>query len=445
MAHDELGVEMVRAHAILDDDLGTYREVNGRPELRLLRHRSHLRPRPVAGPSAGRRAELHAARSRSRPDKDGLRLWGHRQPAAGLGSMGAPGARARRPPRGSLWPRRGAQLGVRGLERGEPRSLLVRHAGRVLPPVRDLGPRREGRGRRTDRRRTGIRGWEVDGRDCSRSLAVQARRSTSSAPTPTATRRSTCVRSRRAMGSPDCRSGGPSGAHTRATSIMFTIRRGARPTSFAAWLRPWAEPRRSRTGPSPTTSRSSAGRRGCSTAASACWRSAISASPDGGGCGCSSSCSTSDSTDVMVTARATWSRPSAHARRGRIAVVAWNGTVDVTKAGGDLLLDRQVGCSSRAWRRPTIGSVTGASTRRTRTSCAHGSESGTAPIGTDEAVGPLSSRDRLRTSRPERDVRPSGGTLVARHSMLPMPSISLVELNPPRTRRPRLAGRLTRA
>jgi xylan 1,4-beta-xylosidase len=31
LAHDELGVEAVRAHAILDDDLGTYREVDGRP------------------------------------------------------------------------------------------------------------------------------------------------------------------------------------------------------------------------------------------------------------------------------------------------------------------------------------------------------------------------------------------------------------------------------
>ena len=31
LAHDELGVEAVRAHAILGDDLGTYREVDGRP------------------------------------------------------------------------------------------------------------------------------------------------------------------------------------------------------------------------------------------------------------------------------------------------------------------------------------------------------------------------------------------------------------------------------
>ena len=31
MAHDELGVETVRAHAILNDDLGTYREVDGHP------------------------------------------------------------------------------------------------------------------------------------------------------------------------------------------------------------------------------------------------------------------------------------------------------------------------------------------------------------------------------------------------------------------------------
>src|SRR5918993_1530032 len=31
IVHDELGVAAVRAHGILDDDLGTYREVNGRP------------------------------------------------------------------------------------------------------------------------------------------------------------------------------------------------------------------------------------------------------------------------------------------------------------------------------------------------------------------------------------------------------------------------------
>jgi len=31
LAHDELGVEAVRAHAILNDDLGTYREVDGQP------------------------------------------------------------------------------------------------------------------------------------------------------------------------------------------------------------------------------------------------------------------------------------------------------------------------------------------------------------------------------------------------------------------------------
>jgi xylan 1,4-beta-xylosidase len=33
LARDELGVEMVRAHAILNDDLGTYREVDGEPTL----------------------------------------------------------------------------------------------------------------------------------------------------------------------------------------------------------------------------------------------------------------------------------------------------------------------------------------------------------------------------------------------------------------------------
>ena len=163
------------------------------------------------------------------------------------------------------------------------------HARRVLPPLRRQRP-----GREVGRR---LAAWSAarprppgSGSTSSwRIAAPPARRSTSSAPTPTATRRSTCGRSARATASRACRSGGPSGARTPPTSTRCTTRRGAPPTSCAAWHRPWAAPRRSPTGPSPTTSRSWAARRGCCTAGSGCSPSATCASRAGGACGCSSS------------------------------------------------------------------------------------------------------------------------------------------------------------
>ena len=63
-AHEELGVEAVRAHAILDDDLGTYREVDGEAVHDFSGHRPHLRPRARPRAASDRRAQLHAARPR---------------------------------------------------------------------------------------------------------------------------------------------------------------------------------------------------------------------------------------------------------------------------------------------------------------------------------------------------------------------------------------------
>jgi xylan 1,4-beta-xylosidase len=93
-------------------------------------------------------------------------------------------------------------------------------------------------------------------------------------------------------GFPGLRSGGPSGARMRRTSTRSTTRRGAPPTWCAAWRRPWVARRRWPTGRSPTTSRSSAVRPGSSTVGLACSASATCASRAGGACGCSSSCST---------------------------------------------------------------------------------------------------------------------------------------------------------
>ena len=88
MAHDELGVRAVRAHAILHDDLGVYREVDGEPVYdftgidriydRVLSTRA----------AADRRGQLHAPRSRPRPGEDGVPLRGHHLAAEGLGSLG---------------------------------------------------------------------------------------------------------------------------------------------------------------------------------------------------------------------------------------------------------------------------------------------------------------------------------------------------------------------
>ena len=87
------------------------------------------------------------------------------------------------------------------------------------------------------------------------------------------------VRQRAARPAPDrrpprpprpARCGGPSGAPTPPTSTAPTTRCGARRTSSAGWSARWDGSTPSPTGRSRTTSRSSAGRPSCSTAASAC-------------------------------------------------------------------------------------------------------------------------------------------------------------------------------
>ena len=100
IAHDELGVAAVRAHAILGDDLGTYREVDGQPVHDFSRHRPGLRPAAGDRAAAGRRAGLHAPRPGPRPaDHTSLLLQGRVVAAEGLGPLGRAGPR----PRPSTW------------------------------------------------------------------------------------------------------------------------------------------------------------------------------------------------------------------------------------------------------------------------------------------------------------------------------------------------------
>ena len=68
---------------------------------------------------------------------------------------------------------------------------------------------------------------------CSSTPAATTCRSTSSRPTPTAWRRSTCARSPPASGAPTCRCGGPSGASARVTASRSTTAPGPRRSSRA--------------------------------------------------------------------------------------------------------------------------------------------------------------------------------------------------------------------
>ncbi len=73
-AHDELGVAAVRAHAILCDDLGVYREVDGEPLHDFTGVDARLRPAARTRAAARGRAVVHAARPRLRPEQDGVRV-----------------------------------------------------------------------------------------------------------------------------------------------------------------------------------------------------------------------------------------------------------------------------------------------------------------------------------------------------------------------------------
>ena len=148
LARDELGATRVRAHAIFHDDLGVYRfgehdftmvdavydrvlELGLRPVVEL-----SFMPRELAEDPEATVFEYGAGISVPHD----WEAWG-----ALCGALAA-----------HLVERYGidevAKLGLRGLERGEPRGLLDRHARGVLPALR---PRRRGRqgGRRAAARR----------------------------------------------------------------------------------------------------------------------------------------------------------------------------------------------------------------------------------------------------------------------------------------------------
>ena len=115
---------------------------------------------------------------------------------------------------------------------------------------------------------------------------------------------------------------------------------------------------------------------------------------------------------------------------GRIAILAWNGTVDVTKAEGDDVLDRETTL--------TVANLP-AERYRLRHRRLDGQHSNIvaawAEIG-DGADWPdasqwetLRERDRLEDLEPEQEVVPLDAGIELRFA-LPMPSVSLIELDP---------------
>lgn len=113
---------------------------------------------------------------------------------------------------------------------------------------------------------------------------------------------------------------------------------------------------------------------------------------------------------------------------GRVAIALWNGTIDQSKAGGDPLLDRHV-----TLRIGGLGAGTAWRVRHRRVDAAHSNIVAAA----DDRDWPdesgwrrLRAADRLDELEPERTARPAADGTLALAFHLPMPSVSLVELVP---------------
>jgi xylan 1,4-beta-xylosidase len=115
---------------------------------------------------------------------------------------------------------------------------------------------------------------------------------------------------------------------------------------------------------------------------------------------------------------------------GRVVIVAWNGTVDVTKGGGDPLLHRSGSLQVRGLE----GSRYRLRHRRLDEEHSNLVASWTrirrgADWPSADQWDELAARDVLEELEPERLVRPIDGSLELELE-LPMPSVSLIELTP---------------
>ena len=159
-----------------------------------------------ASRSASCRATWPATRS-----KTVFAYRGHHLPAQGLGPLVRPRPRTRRAPARALR-RRGARVGLRGVERGQPRGVLERHPRGVDAPLRRHREGGEGRRRAHPRRRAVVGRVGLGRRPARARPPSPAARSTSSRRTPTAARRWTFGRRWPASASRTRASSGPSGA-----------------------------------------------------------------------------------------------------------------------------------------------------------------------------------------------------------------------------------------
>ena len=115
-------------------------------------------------------------------------------------------------------------------------------------------------------------------------------------------------------------------------------------------------------------------------------------------------------------------------RDGRVAIALWNGTIDQSKADGDVLLDRHIAVS--------VGGLTAATAMRVRhrrVDAAHSNivrHADDRDWPDDEGWGRLRTADRLEELEPDRVVRVSADGEVELEFELSMPSVSFIELIP---------------
>ena len=345
IAHDELGVRAVRAHGILDDDLGVYTESGGRAVHdfsgidRVYDQLMEIGLRPVVELSF-----MPAALARD--------------PARTVFTYGA----IISPPRDwDRWAALTGDLAAHLIQRygrdevtsrwafevwNEP-NLEVFWSGTPEEYFRlyDVSARAVTAGRSgAAGGRAVLGGGGLDLGAAGPPGVTRERRLTSCPPTSTGTCRWTCGRCSGRSGGPGRRSGGPSGAPPRPTSTTSATRCSRRRSCSAAWPRRWAGSRRCRTGWPPTISRNSARLLSCSTAGSGCCRWGTCASPGTGrwrcwpgsaGPGCRSPVS-GDGAGGLVEALA------ARHEDGRTGILVWNVTLDQGKIGGDPLLARRI-------------------------------------------------------------------------------------------------------
>ena len=223
----------------------------------------------------------------SDPTKTVFEYARDRLAAQGLGPLARPGPRPGRSTSSTATAstRCVEHWSLRGLERGQPRGVLVRHAATSTSGCTTSPPPPSARSTTGCASAARRRPRPAGSRSCSRTpsasgvagrLRHHAHLRQPAAGLPADRWSATAARAPR--------SGGPSGASPRRTSTRSATRCSPGPSCCAGWRRAWAGSRRCPTGWSPTTSRSSAGRRRCCTAASACAPSASCASRAGGRC-----------------------------------------------------------------------------------------------------------------------------------------------------------------